>query len=88
MLSEMDEHLGYEKHSNARDSRNGYSKKTVLTENQSAVIQVQRDRNGTFDPAILPKHHRRLPLFNDQIISMYSIGMTDRDIRAHLEKKL
>ncbi|AEF80662.1 transposase, Mutator family [Leadbettera azotonutricia ZAS-9] len=90
MNAEMDEHLGYEKNSNAGDnsgdSRNGYSEKTVLTENQSAVIQVPRDRNGTFEPKILPKHQRRLPIFNDQVISMYSFGMTDRDIKSHLEK--
>ncbi|AEF80082.1 IS256 family transposase [Leadbettera azotonutricia] len=90
MNAEMDEHLGYEKNSNAGDnsgdSRNGYSEKTVLTENQSAVIQVPRDRNGTFEPKILAKHQRRLPIFNDQVISMYSFGMTDRDIKSHLEK--
>jgi transposase-like protein len=90
MKAEMDEHLGYEKNSNAGDnsgdSRNGYSEKTVLTENQSAVIQVPRDRNATFEPKILPKHQRRLPIFNDQVISMYSFGMTDRDIKSHLEK--
>ncbi|GHV36588.1 IS256 family transposase [Spirochaetia bacterium] len=90
MTAEMDEHLGYEKNSNAGDnsgdSRNGYSEKTVLTENQSAVIQVPRDRNATFEPKILPKHQRRLPIFNDQVISMYSFGMTDRDIKSHLEK--
>ena len=90
MNAEMDEHLGYEKNSNAGDnsgdSRNGYSEKTVLTENQSTVIQVPRDRNATFEPKILPKHQRRLPIFNDQVISMYSFGMTDRDIKTHLEK--
>jgi transposase-like protein len=90
MNAEMDEHLGYEKHSsegdNTGDSRNGYSEKTVLTENQSALVQVPRDRNATFEPKILPKHQRRLPIFNDQVISMYSFGMTDRDIKSHLEK--
>jgi transposase-like protein len=87
--AEMTEHLGYEKNSNAGDnngnSRNGYTEKTVLLENQSAVIQVPRDRNSTFEPEIIPKHKKRLPLFNDQIISMYSFGMTDRDIKRHLE---
>jgi transposase-like protein len=47
---------------------------------------VPRDRNGTFEPTILPKQQRRQPLFNDQIIPVYSFGMTDRDIKAHLEK--
>jgi len=88
--AEMTEHLGYEKHSNAGDnsgnSRNGYSEKRVLLENQSATIEVPRDRNGSFEPIIVPKHERRLPILNDQIISMYSFGMTNRDIKAHLEK--
>jgi transposase-like protein len=88
--AEMTEHLGYEKNSNAGDnsgnSRNGHTGKTVPLENQSAVIDIPRDRNGTFEPLIVPKHEKRVPLFNGQIISMYSYGMSDRDIRAHLER--
>jgi len=88
--AEMTEHLGYEKNSNSGDnsgnSRNGHTEKTVLLENQETTIEVPRDRNGTFEPIIIPKHKKRLPIFNDQIISMYSFGMTDRDIKAHLEK--
>jgi len=88
--AEMTEHLGYEKDSNAGDnsgnSRNGHTEKTVLLENQSTTIEVPRDRNSTFDPVIVPKHQKRVSLFNDQIISMYSFGMTDKQIRDHLEK--
>ena len=88
--AEMTEHLGYEKNSNAGDnsgnSRNGHTEKTVLLENQETTIEVPRDRNSTFEPVIVPKHEKRLPLFNDQIISMYSFGMSDRDIKRHLEK--
>jgi transposase-like protein len=88
--AEMTEHLGYEKNSSAGDntgnSRNGHFEKTVLLENQSAAIEVPRDRNGTFEPVIVPKHEKRVPLFNDQIISMYSFGMSDRDIKTHLEQ--
>jgi len=88
--AEMTEHLGYEKNSSAGDnsgnSRNGHTEKTVLLENQSTIIDVPRDRNGTFEPVIVPKHEKRVPLFNDQIISMYSFGMSDRDIKRHLEK--
>jgi transposase-like protein len=85
--AEMTEHLGYEKNSNAGDnSRNGHTEKTVLLENQSTAVEVPRDRNGTFEPIIVSKHEKRLPIFNDQIISMYSFGMTDRDIKSHLEK--
>ena len=86
----MTGHLGYEKNSNAGDnsgnSRNGHTEKTVLLENQSTTIEVPRDREGTFEPVIVPKHEKRVPLFNDQIISMYSFGMSDRDIKSHLEK--
>jgi len=88
--AEMTEHLGYEKNSNDGDnsgnSRNGHTEKTVLLENQSTTIEVPRDRNSTFEPIIIPKYEKRLPIFNDQIISMYSFGMTDRDIKSHLEK--
>jgi transposase-like protein len=88
--AEMSEHLGYEKNSNDGDnsgnSRNGHTEKTVLLENQSTTIEIPRDRNSTFEPVIIPKHEKRVPLFNDQIISMYSFGMTDRDIKTHLEK--
>ena len=88
--SEMTSHLGYPKHSSAGDnsgnSRNGYSEKTVFTENQSATVQIPRDRNGAFEPQIIPKYQKRVPLFNDQIISMYSFGMTTRDIKSHLEQ--
>jgi len=88
--AEMTEHLGYEKNSNAGDnngnSRNGHTEKTVLLENQSTTIEVPRDRNGSFEPVIIPKHEKRVSLFNDQIISMYSFGMSDKQIRDHLEK--
>ena len=88
--AEMDTHLGYKKHSNDGDgsgnSRNGYSEKTVITGDGEAQIQVPRDRNSTFEPEIVKKHERRLPLFNDQIISLYSRGMTTRDIQSHLKE--
>jgi transposase-like protein len=88
--AEMTEHLGYEKNSsdgdNSGNSRNGHTEKTVLLENQEATIEVPRDRNSTFEPVIVPKHQKRLPLFNDQIISMYARGMTDRKIKDHLEE--
>jgi transposase-like protein len=88
--AEMAVHLGYEKNSNvgdnSGDSRNGYSEKTICLEKQESVIQVPRDRNGTFEPEILPKYQKRTPLFKDQIIWMYSFGMTNRDIKSHLEQ--
>ncbi|RFU93620.1 IS256 family transposase [Sphaerochaeta halotolerans] len=88
--AEMDNHLGYRKHSSAGDlsgnNRNGYSTKKVLTQDQETAIRVPRDRNGSFEPAIVPKHEKRLPIFNEQIIALYSSGMTVRDIQAHLQE--
>ena len=86
----MDRHLGYKKNSNSGDnkgnSRNGYSTKKVLTGDGQADILIPRDRNSEFNPMIVPKYSKRLPLFNDQIISLYSRGMTTRDIQAHLRE--
>ena len=89
--AEMDSHLGYKKNDNSGDnsgnSRNGYTSKTVILENNDTIdVQVPRDRNSTFEPVIIPKHEKRTPLFNDQIISMYSFGMSTRDIQRHLQK--
>ena len=88
--TEMDVHLGYKKHSNDGDnsgnSRNGYSKKKILTHDQNVELNIPRDRNSEFEPEIIPKYAKRLPLFNDQIISLYSRGMTTRDIQAHLNE--
>lgn len=89
--AEMDGHLGYRKNDNAGDnsgnSRNGHtSKKVILEDNGTVEVQVPRDRNSTFEPVIIPKHEKRAPLFNDQIISMYSFGMSTRDIQRHLRQ--
>jgi putative transposase len=91
LQAEMDEHPGYEKNSNAGDhsgnSRNGYTGKTVIDgENNEYELEVPRDRNSTFEPIIIPKREKRLPLFNDQIISMYAFGMSCRDIQSHLKQ--
>ena len=88
--AEMDTHLGYRKHSidgdGSGNSRNGYSQKTVITGDGEAQIKVPRDRNGEFEPEIVKKHEKRLPLFNEQVISLYSRGMTTRDIQSHLKE--
>ena len=88
--AEMDLHLGYQKHSNNGDnsgnSRNGYSRKKILTHDQNIELNIPRDRNSDFELEIVPKYSKRLPLFNDQIISLYSCGMTTRDIQAHLKE--
>jgi hypothetical protein len=85
---ERTHHLGYERGDPAGrgsgNSRNGAFPKTVLTEIGAVDIDVPRDRNGTFEPALIPNGATRLAGFNERIISLYASGMTTRDIRSHL----
>lgn len=86
--TEMADHLGYEPGDEAGagsgNSRNGRTGKTVLTDVGPVEITVPRDRNGTFEPAIVRKRQRRLDGLNDAVISLYARGMMVRDIQAHL----
>ena len=86
--AEMDEHLGYEKHSvegiNSGNSRNGYGRKRLKTELGEAEIQVPRDRNGAFEPQVIEKRQTRTDDLENRILAMYAKGMTNRDIEDHL----
>jgi putative transposase len=88
LTEEMTDHLGYESGdpdgAGTGNSRNGTGHKTVSTVHGPLELKVPRDRNGTFEPRIVPKHARRLGNVNDMILSLYSRGMTTRDIEAHL----
>jgi putative transposase len=88
LTEEMTDHLGYESGdpdgTGTGNSRNGTGRKTVSTVHGPLELKVPRDRNGTFEPRIVPKHARRLGNVNDMILSLYSRGMTTRDIEAHL----
>jgi len=81
---EMTDHLGYERGDPAGagsgNNRNGHSTKTVLTDAGAIPIKIPRDRNAEFDPALVPKHQRRLSEFNDLICGLMSRGMSTRDI--------
>jgi putative transposase len=85
---EITTELGYKKHdphgNNSGNSRNGYSEKTLKSTHGELPIQVPRDRNGDFSPQIIPKHQTRFDGFDEKIISLYSRGMTVRDIQAQL----
>lgn len=88
MDEELTDHLGYERGDaggrGSGNNRNGTSAKTVLTEVGAVEVAVPRDRNGTFDPKIVPKHARRLEGFNANIVHLYARGLTTRDIRREL----
>ena len=88
--AEMTEHLGYEayegKGRGAGNSRNGYTTKTVETESGKVDIRVPRDRAGTFEPQVVPKHRRRLEGFDDKVLALYARGMSVRDIQMHLRE--
>jgi transposase-like protein len=65
----------------ARNRRNGRSAKTVQGESGRMTLATPRDRNGTFEPLLIPKHERRLAGFDDKILALYAKGMSTRDIQ-------
>lgn len=86
---ELDEHLGYSKHTkegyNTGNSRNGSFPKTITTENVGEVVlNIPRDRNGSFEPLIIPKGQTISSKIEEAIIGMYSRGMTTSDVRKQV----
>jgi putative transposase len=90
MAAELTDHVGYEKHdavgNNSGNSRNGKSAKTIKGSFGTMGLEVPRDRNGTFEPQIIEKHQTRFTGFDENIISLYSRGLTTREIQQHLEE--
>jgi putative transposase len=82
--AEMDHHLDGGEPDGRANSRNGYGRKTVLTDNGRMEIAVPRDRLSTFDPQLIAKYRRRLPGFDGKVVSMYARGLSVREIRGHL----
>ena len=87
--AELGHHLGQaeERGDGLRNHRNGVSAKTVVTDEGPVRIDVPRDRQGSFEPLLIPKHERRFTGFDDKIIAMYARGMTMREIQAFLEEQ-
>jgi putative transposase len=89
MQAEMTEQLGYDKGDQSvkttANRRNGSSKKTLRSDQGPLTIDVPRDREGVFEPAIVPKQQREFKGFDDKILSMYARGMTTREIAGHLK---
>lgn len=89
--SELNHELGYSKHSKTpktnKNRRNGSYEKTVIDDDGYKIpIEVPRDREGTFDPKLIPKGVRRFTGFDEKVISLYARGMTMSEIQGHLEE--
>jgi putative transposase len=80
--AEMDHHLAGEGGEN--NSRNGYGRKSVVTDTGRIALEVPRDRQASFDPQLIAKYQRRFPGFDDKVVSMYARGMSAREIVGHL----
>lgn len=85
---ELDAHLGYEKHQNSdnSNSRNGHSSKTIKNSFGEAEIKVPRDRDGSFEPALVPKRKSMAEGVENVIISMYAKGMSNQDIEEQIRE--
>ena len=91
LKAELDDHLGYEKHSkeghNTGNSRNGFYSKKVKTESPGdMVLNIPRDRNGAYEPQLIPKGQRMSEQLEESIIGMYSRGMTTSDISQQVKE--
>jgi len=87
--AEMDEALGYSKHSiegnNTGNSRNGYTKKTMRSQLGEIPLSIPRDRNSEFEPKIIPKNERSITRIEEKILGLYACGMTTRDIAEQVK---
>jgi transposase-like protein len=90
LRGELTHHLGYApgepKPADQPNYRNGTTPKTVLTDDGAIPLAIPRDREGTFEPHLIPKNARRLPRFDQNVLSLYARGMTVREIQEHLEE--
>ncbi len=87
--AELTHHLGYPpgaKGDDASNHRNGTTPKTVLTDDGPVDLEVPRDRAGTFEPVLIPKHERRFTGFDDKILALYARGLTVREIQGFLRE--
>lgn len=88
--AEFDEQMGYDKYEISSkptsNSRNGCSKKTVKSELGNIELNMPRDREGQFKPVIVPKHERNVTGIEDKVMTLYSKGMTTRDIHDQIKE--
>lgn len=88
--AELDEHLGYDKHDKNKspddNSRNGTTQKQIKTKLGEYVIDVPRDRNGSFEPQLVPKRKKVIDMIEEKILLLYTKGMSVRDIKATVKE--
>jgi transposase-like protein len=84
---ELTSHLGYDKNQESQNPnyRNGYSKKTLKSKYGEVDVEIPRDRDSSFEPKLVPKRERLLKGSEDLILSLYTKGMSVRDIQHHLD---
>jgi transposase-like protein len=82
--AELDQHLGYSKHSKSTtsNSRNGTTSKTIITDDGQFELETPRDRNGSFEPQLVKKQQTRFTSMDDKVLSLYAKGMSTREIVA------
>ena len=89
--AELSYHLGYAKGegkaAKRENTRNGGSRKHIITDHGTLDLAIPRDREGSFEPQIVPKGKRRLSGFNERILALYARGMTVREIQAFLQEQ-
>ncbi len=85
---ELDAHLGYEKHSisDAENARNGHTKKKIKTSIGESEISVPRDREGSYNPLIVPKRKSIIDGLENVIVSLYAKGMSNSDIEEQIRE--
>ncbi len=84
--AEMEHHLDGDEEVASGNHRNGHSRKQVITDDGKLDLAIPRDRQSRYDPKLIEKHCRRLPGFDDKVISMYARGMSTREIQGHLRE--
>ena len=90
MEAELDASLGYEKNQKGdlsiSNKRNGHSPKTLKSQYGEFQVDVPRDRNGEFEPKLIPKYQRDISGMEEKVISLYARGMSTRDIHDQLQE--
>ena len=90
LKAELEAHLGYSKSqvrkNNKGNYRNGYSEKTITSDFGKKTIKIPRDRDGSFEPQIVPKYKKNINMVEEKVLSLYRFGMSERDISQTIEE--